>query len=247
MKKEVLPVRTSEEIKAYFYRNGADLCGIASVDRFRDAPEGFHPADVLPGARSVIVFARRFPAGTLRCGTSVPYTIVRNMLSDVLEKLACQFCADLEAEGYIAVPTGTIGPTEFDPRTQRYRNIISAKHAAQAAGLGVIGRNTLLITPEYGNMVWLSAVICELELEPDPILTQDFCTDCRLCVEACPVHALDDGPELRQLDCSGYAFGGENGGEWKIKCFRCREACPHCLGTKNANLRAPGRPAAGLA
>ena len=135
----------------------------------------------------------------------------------------------------IAVPTGTIGPTEFDTRTGRYRNIISAKHAAQAAGLGVIGRNTLLITPEYGNMIWLSAVVCELPLAPDPVMEADYCSDCHLCVEACPVHAVGE-PELKQSDCSAYAFGGENGGEWKIKCYCCREECPHCLGTRNGGL-----------
>ncbi len=225
-------MRTSSEIKAYFLTNGADLCGVASIDRFSGAPQGYHPRDVLPEARSVIAIARRFPAGTLRCGTSVPYTITRNMLSDELEKLVFRFCCAMDLDGVVAVPTGTIGPTEFDVRTGRSRNIISAKHAAQAAGLGVIGRNTLLITPEYGNMVWLSAVVCELELEPDPVIQRDYCGNCRLCVDACPIHAVGE-PELKQNDCSQYAFGGENGGEWKIRCYRCREVCPHCLGEKN--------------
>jgi hypothetical protein len=37
-------------------------------------------------------------------------------------------------------------------------------------------------------------------------------------------------PEMNQGDCWNYAFGGENGGEFKIKCFKCRENCPNCLG-----------------
>jgi epoxyqueuosine reductase QueG len=103
-----------KEIKNRLYQLGADLCGIASIDRFQDAPEGFHPKDVLPNCYSVIVFANRFLAGTLACNTTVPYTIIRNILSDRMDKIAVQFCTDLEKEGILAIPTGTIGPTEFD-------------------------------------------------------------------------------------------------------------------------------------
>ena len=227
---------TSQDVKKQLLAMGADLCNIASIDRFSEAPEGFHPRDVLPGAKSVIVIARRFLAGTLACPTTVPYTIVRNRLSDLVDDLAVNYCAELEKQGVLAVPTGTIGPTEFDTKTSRYRNIISAKHAAQAAGMGVIGRNTLLITPEFGNMVWLHAIITEAELTPDPLLKNTYCTDaCHLCLDACPVHATGD-PELRQTDCSGYCFGGENGGEWKIKCYRCRSSCPHALGSLNGGM-----------
>jgi len=233
-------MRTSTEIKAYFHRMGADLCGVASIDRFGGAPQGFHPRDVLPTAQSVIAIAMRFPAGTLQCATSVPYTIVRNMLSEELEMMVYRFCREMELDGVIAVPTGTIGPTERDPHDGRMRNIISAKHAAQAAGLGIIGRNTLLITPEYGNMVWLSAAICELPLEPDPLPELDYCGDCTLCTEVCPVHAVGE-PQLKQQACADFAFGGENGGEWKIRCYRCREICPHCLGTLNRAMARPAR------
>jgi len=74
---------------------GADLCGVASIDRFNEAPEGFHPCDVLPQCKSVIVFAKAFPAGTIHCKTTVPYTIARNMLSDVLDKLSVRFSIEM--------------------------------------------------------------------------------------------------------------------------------------------------------
>ncbi len=222
----------SRQIKERMYQLGADLCGIASIDRFDAAPEGFHPSDVLPDCKSVIVFMKRFLSGTLACNSTVPYTIVRNMLSYQLDIMSVQLCADLEEEGIVAVPTGTIAPTEYDTKTKRFRNIISAKHAAQAAGLGTIGKNTLLITPEYGNMVWISVVLTEMDLEPDPLMKTNLCNDCDLCITVCPVHAIGD-PELNQTACSEYAFGGENGGEWKIKCHACRDICPFCFGTKN--------------
>lgn len=218
----------AEQVKKLARNMGADLCGIASVDRFGEAPKGFHPLDVLPSCKSVIVIARRFLGSTLECLTSVPYTVVRNILSSRLDQMAVDLCYALEDAGYTAVPTGTIGPTEFDTATGRFRNIVSAKHCAVAAGLGRIGRNTLLITPEYGNMVWLSAILTSAALQADPVFTGSPCLEgCTLCEDACPVHAVGE-PELRQMDCWNYAFGGENGGEFKIKCFRCREVCPYC-------------------
>ena len=100
---------TKKEIKERLYELGADLCGIAGVDRFGEAPEGYHPLDVLPSCQSVIVFACRFPAGTLACKTGVPYTVVRNILSDKMDKMAVQFCADMEKFHVLAVPLRTNG------------------------------------------------------------------------------------------------------------------------------------------
>ncbi len=55
----------SKEVKEIMFSLGADLCGIAGLDRFEDAPKGYHPRDVLPQCRSVISFGCRFPTGTL--------------------------------------------------------------------------------------------------------------------------------------------------------------------------------------
>ncbi len=224
---------TANEVKKLVMENGADLCGIASIDRFIDAPKGFHPCDVLPSCKSVVVFAKKFLKGTLQCKSTIPYTIVRNILSDKMDKMAVQICTELEEQGIIAIPTGTNGPTEFDKSTGRYRNIVSAKHCAVKAGLGVIGKNTLLITPKYGNMVWLSVILVDIELAADKLIEETPCSDgCDLCVDICPVKAVGD-PELKQIECWNYAFGGENGGEFKIKCYKCREICPYCFGYSN--------------
>ena len=64
---------TSADIKAYAAELGADLCGIASIDRFYDAPEGFHPSDVLNETQSVISFACRIPETSLFVNSPSPY------------------------------------------------------------------------------------------------------------------------------------------------------------------------------
>ena len=65
----------SDDVKQILFEMGADLCGFASIDRFNEAPKGFHPCDVLPSCKTVVVFAKQFPTGSLHCNTTVPYTI----------------------------------------------------------------------------------------------------------------------------------------------------------------------------
>lgn len=109
------------------------------------------------------------------------------------------------------------------------RSVVSQKHAAQAAGLGTIGRHSLLITPEFGSMVWLGMVLTEVQLAPDGMLDR-VCDDCNLCVDACPVNALEK-PEIDQQACWDHAFGdNERTKSWEISCHKCRDVCPYNLG-----------------
>ena len=188
----------SKQVKELLFGLGADLCGIASMDRFDDAPKGHHPLDVLPTCKSVISFGCRFPVGTLVCRSDVPYTRVRNSITPKMDAMALDFCIEMEKRQVVCVPIPT-NESQWDERTGRYRSIVSQKHIAQAAGLGSIGRHSLLITPEYGSMVWLGAVLCEQELEPDE-MKEPVCDGCNLCVSACPVNALVN-TEMNQQAC----------------------------------------------
>lgn len=222
---------TGTDIKQLFFSLGTDLCGIASLDRFDAAPKGYHPLDVFPQCRSVVSFACRFPAASLSCPTSAVYTRVRNSITARMDAIALDACISLERQGILAVPIPA-GESQWDASTGRNRSIVSLKHAAQAAGLGSIGRHSLLITPQLGSMVWLGAILTNEELEPDP-LPEPVCTNCGLCVRACPVNALAQ-PEVDQQACSGYSSGGApETRRWRISCHRCRDACPHLFGTQN--------------
>lgn len=223
-----------EKVKEIMKMLGADLCGIASIDRFADAPEGYHPLDVFPVCKSVISFGCRFPVGTLLCESHTPYTHTRNTITQKMDMIALDFCIEMEKHGVMCVPIPT-NSSQWDSKTNRYRSIISQKHAAQAAGLGTIGRHSLLITPEFGSMVWLGAVLCAEEFEPDE-LKASVCNDCNLCVEACPINALEN-PEVNQQACWSYAFGDDEEIQtWRIACHKCRDICPYNLGSQNSFL-----------
>lgn len=225
----------SKKAKEIMFSLGADLCGVASIDRFSDAPKGYHPTDVFPMCKSVISFGCRFPVGTLFCETPIPYTRVRNSITPKMDNIALDFCIEMEKHGVMCVPIPT-NESQWDNSTGRWRSIISQKHAAQAAGLGTIGRHSLLITPEFGSMIWLGAVLCNQELEPDE-LKNDICNNCNLCVETCPVNALDK-IEINQSTCWDYAFGDdEDTKSWRISCHKCRDICPYNLGSENSFVK----------
>ena len=84
----------SKKVKEIMISLGADLCGIASIDRFGDAPEGYHPLDVFPACKSVISFGCRFPIGTLLCNSHTPYTQVRNTITPKMDMIALNFCIE---------------------------------------------------------------------------------------------------------------------------------------------------------
>ena len=221
----------SADVKKLLYSLGADLCGIASPDRFGSAPNGYQPTDVFPCCQSVISFAVRFPAGALLCKTNTVYTHIRNTITPKMDAIALNACIELEKAGHLAVPIPT-NDSQWDKNTGRFRSIISQKHAAQAAGLGTIGRHSLLITPEFGSMVWLGTILTDAALEPDP-LKASICDNCNLCVKICPINALDH-VEMNQQACWNHAFGDNPGTQsWEISCHKCRDVCPYNLGSEN--------------
>lgn len=219
------------ELKERALQLGADLCGIAPVSRFSDAPKGFHPCDIYPESRSVAIFASRFPTSTLRAASTAPYTFVRNLLVDKLDHISFQLFLSLEIEGIGSIPIPSSEPYEFwDSERRHGRGILSLKHAGYLAGLGVIGKNTLLTNELYGNMMWLGGLLVSIDLKPDEIAPYEVCgPECTICLDACPQSALD-GTTIDQRLCREHSNSSSEGGGWVISCYTCRKACPMALG-----------------
>lgn len=213
-------------LKEIVYESGADVCGIANIERFQGAPKGFHPTDILSGARSVIIFGRQFPKGTFISKSNAPYTMVRNQLIQKIDSLALILSSKIEEAGHISVPIPSTEPYEYwDAQNRHGRGIISLKHSAQLAGLGSMGKNTLLINEKFGNRLWLGGVISTLDLESDP-LTDDLCPpNCQICIDTCPQSALNE-ITIDQKKCREICFSCTEGGGWLIACNLCRTQCP---------------------
>ena len=147
----------SKKIKEIMFALGADLCGIASIDRFDNAPKCYHPLDVLPTCKSVISFGCRFPVGTLNCKSNIPYTRVRNSITPKMDAIALDFCIEMEKNQIVCVPIPT-NESQWDKNTNRWRSIVSQKHIAQAAGLGTIGVGSALF--QRFTLVGLFILLC---------------------------------------------------------------------------------------
>ncbi len=219
---------TSATVKEYGINAGADIVGIAAAKDFGMAPEGFRPADVMPKCRSVIVLGAASSPNVLN--DIAEYTASRNAMLSSMTEMSKVLAKRIRADGYKTKPISTTGGKWVDSGGRKEQfGYISLKHAAEIAGLGVIGKNYLLTNPKYGNLLWLSAVLTDAELPPDEKYGfADMCSNCNRCVEACPVRALDDLAAFDKKGCSSH-FKIEDK-KLVIKCFLCRTICPYCLG-----------------
>jgi epoxyqueuosine reductase QueG len=218
---------------------GADLCGIASADRFSLAPTGFHPNDISRDCRSVLVFAKKLPTGSLFASSCIPYTYTNRLITEEVDRLTLVLSRELEVRGIGNVAVPSDDPSDYwEPERSYASGILSLRHAGHLAGLGVLGKSTLLINDRLGNMIQLGALLLNKELEPDPIASYQVCEDeCRMCIESCPQSALD-GHTVNQQACRPLSnYKNERGFVLK-RCWECRRVCPHHAGVKSSKSRA---------
>ncbi|UCG82066.1 MAG: epoxyqueuosine reductase [Dehalococcoidia bacterium] len=225
-----------ERLKQYAVNLGADLVGIASVDRFDKAPMGHQPEDILPRSRAVISCAVRIPASTLD-GSPTAYHRALEIVHTQLDVLACKIALFIESEGGSAIPVPADEPYRHWESNRSYgRGDLSHKHAAQAAGLGRLGKNSLLITPQHGNRVHLVSVVTDVNLTPDSILDWEPCYNgCTLCIQACPAEAIEEG-QVEQALCRSVMFERLPKGPVIESCRACRRVCPAGVTLRGANL-----------
>lgn len=224
---------TADEVKAIAVGLGSNRCGIASAERFYNAPKGFHPCDIYIRCKSVVVFLMQMPPEVILAENHVVYTHTANLLYSTLDKIGLNLCYELENKGIKSVPVPTDVPyLHWEPDKMHGMGILSMRHAAFNAGLGILGRNTLLINRELGNLVYIGAVLLDAAIEPDPIVKDFSCpTDCRYCLDACPVEALD-GTTVNQKRCREHSTLEHLRGWDLYTCSKCRQTCPLCLGEK---------------
>ena len=100
---------------------------------------------------------------------------------------------------------------------------------AQNAGLGTIGKNTMLIHPEYGSRFFLAALLSTEEMTPTQPLSFDPCGDCRRCQDTCLGNALGEAYRLDARKCVNYWTVEHKGSflsDVSFGCDQCQNACP---------------------
>ena len=98
---------TKDKIREVAIKNGVDLFGIASVDRFENAPKGFHPKDIYFKTETVIAFAIKLPTETLYADNPVPFTHVNTLTMQKMDLITYDISTELDKFGLknILIPT----------------------------------------------------------------------------------------------------------------------------------------------
>ena len=196
---------TAKMIKDCAIAAGADLCGIASVERFQDAPKEMHPLTLFPEAKSVIVFANRILKGCykgIQEGTDWSTYWIYGYgtgLYTSLGRAGEAINSLLEEHGYEGVhsPGSHTLLDEAPPAREPLAKgklppcvTLHMRVAAALAGLGEPGWSKVFLTPEFGPRQRFEIILTDAELEQDPLFDGQLCDHCQACVRACPGHAL---------------------------------------------------------
>ena len=219
-------VLNSEIVKEYGLNAGASVVGIAASKDFGLAPDGFKPSDNLEDCISVVVLGAPIPQEAILNDNTVGFIDIRSALNEKMTDIAKNVAKQIKAGGHKAKAISGMGGKWVNGHQFGH---ISLKHAAELAGLGIIGKNYLLHNPEYGNLLWFSAVLTNADLMPDKKVKYKICKSCNKCVEMCPSKALDDPDLFEKKKCSETVFKNVNG-KWEIMCFLCRKVCPNRFG-----------------
>jgi len=199
---------SSETVKQAGRDAGADLVGIASMDRFEGAPKQMDPRYMLPEAKAMIVFAHRIPRGALRGIEEGTFFQSYSMMGYGginfirMPMILWTVTNLIEDQGYDAMPVannfcwgGIIGDNGKQKENWS-RPVADGKPApdvtphmriaAFCAGLGEIGYSKVFLTPEFGPRQRFGAILTNAPLEADPLFEGTLCDRCMRCAKVCP-------------------------------------------------------------
>ncbi len=250
-------MQTMEEVKqeiiAYSKKIGIDKIGFTTADIFSQFKQrlieqekhgyasGFekgtveertNPDVLLSGAQSIISIALAYPSRMInppkskkgerrgifcRASWGTDYHVVLRERLNQLDAFIKRKLPHVETN--IMVDTGEL----------------SDRAVAERAGVGFSGKNTSIITKEFGSYVYLGEMITTLPLPPDSPI-EDGCGDCTRCMDACPTGALVQGGQLNAQRCIAYLTQTKDflPDEFRKKigtrvygCDTCQAVCPY--------------------
>jgi epoxyqueuosine reductase len=188
------------------------------------------PRQILPECQSILVLGiHYFPQNTtpLKPGLGKIASYAWNEdYHEVLIPRLRALVAFLEAETGQPIPNRWY--TDTGPILER--------DLAQRAGLGWIGKNSMLIHPGAGSYFLLSEILLGIPLKPDIPFTTDHCGSCTRCIDACPTACITPNRTLDARRCLSYLTIEHKGatpiplrshqGNWVFGCDICQQVCP---------------------
>lgn len=256
-------------------RLGFELCGVAPAEKFPELerfPEWlergyagdmkylgdvrrFDPKDAMSGLRSLIVCAlnynTKFPYSTeiapADTGENPRGWVSRYAWGDDYHEVLWSKLNVLIAE--MRVQFARAEP--FEARAYADTGPVHERAAAKYAGLGWLGKNTLLINQQAGSWMFLGVILTSLPLVPtlsiDEMPAPDRCGTCRACLDACPTKAIVEPYVLDATKCISYLTIEHRGsiaedlrepiGHHVFGCDICQDVCPWNRKSARTELR----------
>ncbi len=186
------------------------------------------PQRLLPGARSILSVALSYNPSPehyplLEKNPISCYAWGRDyhlVVSEKLERLKEYFLSDIDPGAQVKTYVDT-GP-------------LLEKDYAAAAGLGWIGKNTLLLNKKFGSFLFLGELLITTEMACDEP-TDNLCRTCTACMDACPTQALEEPGLLNATKCISYLTLEHRSGlpantrlhGYLAGCDLCQTVCPY--------------------
>lgn len=205
-----------------------------------------HPQHVLPGVRSLLVLGKVYRTVEPQPAAAGQGRVSRYAWGRDYHELIRQRLRQLA--GY---------HRRLDPGAQ-VRGVVDTaplleKEFGRLAGLGWLGKNTLLLNRQHGSWFFLAALLTTAELAYDAPTATDHCGTCRACLESCPTGALVAPGQLDARRCISYLTIELRDrvpeglrpalGDWVFGCDVCQEVCPwnrHASVTEEEAFRPQG-------
>jgi epoxyqueuosine reductase len=191
----------------------------------RQAAKRRRPDQIVPGARRAVVIIDNYYT---RCTRLQPPFIARYASGEDYHLVTARRLDRLA--DFLRQQGATIARSFVDAGP------VPERELAQRAGLGWIGKNTMLLRPGTGSFFFLGTVLTDLLLAIDPAFESEHCGNCTRCLDACPTGALTEPWVLDATRCISY-LTIEHRGEippefqsrlegWAFGCDICNEVCP---------------------
>jgi len=184
-------MQLKDELKEFCFSLGISLFGVASV---RDIKKEFLFSDETLGDLDyTISLGLRLSDGILEDIQDFPtkaYFHHYRQANAILDQIAFRVSNFIQDKGYraLAVPASQI--VDWEKQTSH----LSHKKIGEMSGLGFIGKNNLLVSPDIGSRFRLVTILTNMPLGPDKKL-EETCGKCRACISVCPAGAIKEKKE----------------------------------------------------